>query len=85
MPDGTLAGGSFGLDHGLRAMARLIGAEAAVEAVTRTPARLLGLSDGRGEIRVGGRADLAIVTADLEVVLTIVAGRIAHPLEIGAA
>jgi len=85
MPDGTLAGGSFGLDHGLRAMARLIGAEAAVEAVTSTPARLLVLSDGRGEIRVDGRADLAIVTADLEVVLTIVAGRIAHPLEIGAA
>ena len=82
LSDGTLAGGSLGLDHGVRTMARLIGADAAIEAVTLAPARLLGLTDGRGEIRVGGRADVAIVTADLQVALTLVGGRIVHPADI---
>ncbi|HEX5038725.1 MAG TPA: amidohydrolase family protein [Candidatus Limnocylindria bacterium] len=85
LTDGTLAGGSLGLDHGVRTMAGLIGADAAIEAVTRTPARLLGLTDGRGDFRHGGRADLAIVTPDLQVALTIVAGRIVHPAVIAAA
>jgi N-acetylglucosamine-6-phosphate deacetylase len=85
LADGTLAGGSLGLDGGVRTMTGLVGAGAAIEAVTRTPARLLGLEDGRGEIRVGGRADLAIVTPDVRVALTIVGGRVVHPADIAAA
>jgi len=84
LPDGTLAGGSFGLDHGVRTMAGLVGVDAAVEAVTGTPARLLSLEDGRGAVREGGRADLVLVTPDLEVALTIVGGRIVHRAEVAA-
>jgi len=84
LPDGTLAGGSFGLDHGVRTMAGLVGVDAAVEAVTGTPARLLSLEDGRGAVREAGRADLVLVTPDLEVALTIVGGRIVHRAEVAA-
>ena len=76
-PDGTLAGGTAGLDHGVRTFAAVAGREAAITAVTETPARLLGLDDGRGALRPGGRADIVLLTADLGVAVTIVGGRIA--------
>ena len=77
LPDGTLAGGTAGLDHVVRTFAAIAGREAAVAAVTEAPASLLGLDDGRGKLRVGGRADIVLLTADLEVAATIVGGRVA--------
>jgi len=77
LPDGTLAGGSSGLDHVVRTFAGIAGREAALAAVTEVPARLLGLDDGRGTLRVGGRADIVLLTPDLEVATTIVGGRVA--------
>jgi N-acetylglucosamine-6-phosphate deacetylase len=79
LPDGTIAGGTAGLDHGVRVMAELIGPDAAIEAVTAVPARLLGLDDGRGFIRLGGRADLVLLTGRLEVAATIIGGRAVLP------
>lgn len=76
--DGTLAGGQVGLDAGVRTMAALIGPEAAIAAVTSTPANLLGLTDGSGELRIGGVADVALLTQALEVAATIVGGRVAY-------
>jgi N-acetylglucosamine-6-phosphate deacetylase len=76
-PDGTLAGGTAGLDHGVRTYAAVAGRESAIAAVTEAPARLLGLDDGSGTLRAGGRADIVLLTADLEVAVTIVGGRIA--------
>ena len=77
LPDGTLAGGSAGLDHVVRTFAGIAGRDAALAAVTEIPARLLGLDDGRGTLRVSGRADIVLLTADLEVAATIVGGRVA--------
>ena len=85
MPDGTLAGGTAGLDHVVRTFARVAGHEAAISAVTETPARLLGLADGRGALREGGRADIVLLTADLEVAITIVGGRVAFRTPAAAA
>ena len=51
--------------------------DAALAAATETPARLLGLDDGRGTLRVGGRADIVLLTGDLDVAATIVGGRVA--------
>jgi N-acetylglucosamine-6-phosphate deacetylase len=76
-PDGTLAGGSAGLDHGVRGFAGIAGRDAALAAVTEVPARLLGLDDGRGTLRVGGRADIVLLTGDLDVATTIIGGRVA--------
>ena len=77
--DGRLAGSVVGLDRGVRNVAAFTGAsvEEVLAAVTRTPARLLGLRD-RGRIAVGARADLVVLTPGLEVVATIVGGRIVH-------
>jgi N-acetylglucosamine-6-phosphate deacetylase len=72
--DGTLAGGRTGLDAGVRTMAAIIGLEAAVEAVTATPTALLGLDDGSGALRIGGVADIVLLTERLEVAATIVRG-----------
>jgi N-acetylglucosamine-6-phosphate deacetylase len=82
LPDGTLAGSVHQLDHGVRTFAAATASvEAALDAVTATPARLLGLDDGRGTLRVGGRADIVLLTSRLEVAATIVGGLPAHLAE----
>lgn len=83
LADGTLAGSVAGLDAGLRCLARATGAGvgALVSAVTSVPARLLGLDDGRGQVRVGGRADFVLLTSELEVAATLVAGEVAWAAE----
>jgi N-acetylglucosamine-6-phosphate deacetylase len=78
LADGTRAGGSAGVDVGVRLMAPLVGRDAAIEAVTATPSRLLGLDDGRGGLRVGGMADVTLLDDDLNVVATLAAGAVAY-------
>ncbi len=80
--DGTLAGGTRGLDHGLRTFAAAIGSmDAALDAVTVAPAGVLGLEDGRGVLRVGGRADVVLLDEHLDVAATLVGGLPAYPGE----
>jgi N-acetylglucosamine-6-phosphate deacetylase len=45
------------------------------------PARLLGLYDTYGSIEPGKRADLVALDLNLNVKLTIIAGRLASPSE----
>jgi N-acetylglucosamine-6-phosphate deacetylase len=79
LPDGTLAGSVVMLDDCVRNLARITGsASLAVEAVTATPARLLGLEDGRGHLRVGGRADIVLLDGELGVRATLVGGQLVH-------
>jgi N-acetylglucosamine-6-phosphate deacetylase len=54
-------------------------AAAALETVTRVPARLLGLPD-RGHLGAGAIGDVTLLTPALEVCATIVAGRVAYAL-----
>jgi N-acetylglucosamine-6-phosphate deacetylase len=78
LADGTLAGSVAGLDAGVRELALITASpRAAVEAVTATPARLLGETE-RGALRAGLRADLVLLDADLRVRMTMVGGVIAH-------
>jgi N-acetylglucosamine-6-phosphate deacetylase len=79
LPDGTLAGSVVMLDECVRNLARITGsARLAVGAVTATPARLLGLEDGRGHLRVGGRADVVLLDEKLGVRATLVGGALVH-------
>ena len=73
--DGTLAGSALTAADAVRRFRSMTGWEAAdaLSTMTSVPARLLGLND-RGAIRVGGRADLTLLTRDLEVVATFVGG-----------
>jgi N-acetylglucosamine-6-phosphate deacetylase len=75
---GRLAGSALTLDLAVRNLVAFTGAEpsAALVAASATPARVIGEPD-RGEIRVGAAADLVILDDALEVVATIVGGRIA--------
>jgi N-acetylglucosamine-6-phosphate deacetylase len=83
LADGTLAGSIAGLDVGLRALVAATGCDRseALQAVTSTPARLLGLGEGRGRLEVGGRADITLLTEGLEVAATLVAGEVAWSVE----
>jgi N-acetylglucosamine-6-phosphate deacetylase len=77
LPDGTLAGSVAGLDACVRAFAAITGsARAAVDAVTATPARLLGDRD-RGRLDVGARADVVLLDSALAVRTTIIGGVVA--------
>jgi N-acetylglucosamine-6-phosphate deacetylase len=77
LADGTLAGSVAGLDACVRALARVTGsAQAAVDAVTVTPARLLGDRE-RGHLDVGARGDVVLLDDELRVRMTIVAGHVA--------
>jgi N-acetylglucosamine-6-phosphate deacetylase len=74
LPDGTLAGSARPLEWGLRALAELgVPIPEAVEAVTRTPARLLGRPDV-GVLAVGAPADVVVLDDELAVADVLLAG-----------
>ena len=83
LQDGTLAGSIAGLDAGLGMLMAATGCDLseAVATVTSTPAELLRLGDGRGRLEVGGRADITLLTPELEVVATLVGGEVAWSAE----
>jgi N-acetylglucosamine-6-phosphate deacetylase len=70
MPDGkALASGVMGMDHAVRTCRRLTGVPLVevVRMVSLTPARIAGCDDRLGSIAVGKRADLLVLSAELEV------------------
>jgi len=78
LADGTLAGSTLTMDRAVRGMVALGGArpEEALAMATAVPAARLGLAD-RGRLAVGHRADLALWSEELEIVSTVVGGRVA--------
>lgn len=75
----TLAGSTLTAAGAIRLFRSMTGwgAADALSTMTSVPARLLGLDD-RGSIRVGGRADLTLLTEDLDVVATFIGGQGVH-------
>src|SRR5262245_16814236 len=70
MPDGqALASGVMGMDHCVRTFHRLTGVPLpeVVRLASLTPARIAGWEAEIGSIEVGKRADLVVLTPDLEV------------------
>jgi N-acetylglucosamine-6-phosphate deacetylase len=80
LEDGVLAGSLLTLDAAVRNLVAFAGCpvEDAVAAVTRVPARLLGLD---ASIRAGSKAELTLLTPDLRAVGTIVGGRVVFTAE----
>ena len=85
LPDGTLAGSALSLDEAVRNLVTYTGCAAhdAIATVTSTPARLLGLPSA-GEVAPGRRADLTLLTPELQVAGTLIAGRRVHPSKVVA-
>jgi N-acetylglucosamine-6-phosphate deacetylase len=75
----TLAGSILALDEAVRNLMTFTGCSLseAVQTVTATPARLLGLTD-RGALAVGAWADLALLSPDGSVRLTLTQGRVVY-------
>ena len=73
--NGAIAGSTLTMDHALRYAVTVAGVplEAAVEAATATPARVLGRTDV-GAIEAGRRADLVHLDGDLRIVAVMRAG-----------
>ncbi len=76
LADGTLAGSILSLDQALRNVIRFIGCrlEDALQTMTTTAARVLGLGHERGQIEAGHVADLVLLSGDLQVRQTFVGG-----------
>lgn len=74
----VLAGSTLTLDAALRqAVAAGIDPAAAMAALTANPARVLGLVD-RGRLAVGARADLVVLSEDLEVRAVMTGGELSR-------
>ena len=80
LEDGTIAGSVLCMNDGLRIFRENTGApiEEVVTAVTKTPAKELGLYDELGSLSTGKRADITIFDDALKIQRTIVAGRDAY-------
>lgn len=78
--EGRLAGSVLTLDRAVHNMMQFCGLELshAVQMVTWNPARLLGISQERGLIARGSRADLVVLTPDGRLAHTIVAGEVVN-------
>ncbi len=74
--EGKLAGSVLTLDRAVRNVMSFVDwrLDQAVKLVTLNPARLLGITDQRGIVAPGRRADLAVLNAEGQVVQTIIAG-----------
>jgi N-acetylglucosamine-6-phosphate deacetylase len=75
LEDGTLAGSALSADQAVRSLVAMTGRtpQDAARTMTSVPAALLRL-EGRGDIRVGARADFTLFTRDLHVAATYIGG-----------
>jgi N-acetylglucosamine-6-phosphate deacetylase len=78
LPDGTLAGSTLTMDAAVRNLRAFTGCSLgdAITTATATPAAVL-LDDTRGELVVGRRGDLAVLTSGGDVLATVIAGEVA--------
>lgn len=76
LPDGTLAGSILSLDQALRNLIQFSNCSTgeALQTITSTPAAILGLGEQKGRIAPGYDADLTLLTSDLNIRATFVAG-----------
>lgn len=79
LPDGTLAGSVLPLVDAVRNLVEWTGctSERALAAASTVPARLMSAA-GRGSLDVGSRGDAIVLSDELELVTTVVAGDVVH-------
>jgi N-acetylglucosamine-6-phosphate deacetylase len=83
LASGSLAGSILAMDQALRNLVALTGCplEDALQTITTTPARAIGLDHERGQIAAGYVADLVLLSPDLHVRGTVVAGELVYAAE----
>lgn len=77
---GSLFGTAFGLNQLVKRFSQFTGCglSMAIKTVTENPAKVLGISDKKGNIEIGKDADLVLLNKDYSVWSTIVSGKIVH-------
>ena len=81
LPDRTSFAGSVATaDRLVRTMISMAGVSLvdAIKMMTATPARILGVSDKKGELSVGKDADIVIFDGNINIFTTIIGGRIVY-------
>jgi len=80
LESGRLAGSTIGLCDAVRNMVRLAGftVPEAVEMVSTTPSKIIGVSDRKGSLAQGMDADITVLDRDFNVLATLVDGEIAY-------
>jgi N-acetylglucosamine-6-phosphate deacetylase len=83
LADGTLAGSILSMDQALRNLLAFTGCtlEEALQTITTTPARAIGLEHERGQIATGFVADLVLLSPDLHVRGAVVDGELVYAAE----
>ena len=77
--DGTITGSSSSMNRNIRVYVEAgIPVPHALAMASFVPARQLGLSDRKGTLRPGADADIAVLSQDFQVMLTIIGGEIAY-------
>lgn len=79
LEDGTLSGSVINMAQGLRILVEKVGVSLpeAVQMASTNPARILGLQS-KGALKLGYDADIVIFDRRLDVLMTMVAGKIVH-------
>jgi N-acetylglucosamine-6-phosphate deacetylase len=80
LADGTLAGSVLKMSSALQNVMKFTGCDVAdaVKVTSENAARALGVFDKKGSICVGKDADLVVLDASLQVVMTICAGKVVY-------
>jgi N-acetylglucosamine-6-phosphate deacetylase len=80
LEDGTLAGSALTMDQAVRNVREFTGRPLAecIKMATLTPARSIGVASRKGSLEPGKDADIVILDQDLNVVTTMVGGKIVH-------
>lgn len=83
LASGSLAGSILAMDQALRNLVSLTGCplEDALQTITTTPARAIGLDHERGQIAPSYVADLVLLSLDLHVRGTVVGGELVYAAE----
>jgi N-acetylglucosamine-6-phosphate deacetylase len=80
LPDGTLAGSILTMDQALRNLIQMTecSPSEALQCVSTTPAAVIGWGGRKGWLRRGYDADIVLLTPELQVVGTIIAGELVY-------
>ncbi len=80
LADGTLAGSVLKMNRAVQNMVEKVGVPftQAVDYATKNPAKMLGIDGITGSIRVGKKADFAVLNANYDVILTVRDGNVIY-------
>ena len=80
LADGTLAGSVLKMNRAIENMVKKVGVPfiTAVDYATKNPAKILGIDNETGSIRVGKKADFAVLNENYDVILTVRDGKVIY-------